>query len=160
VREIHNKLGERRGSLLIENKYFQDGRNEKPQTVSINGAGNFNAEVGHIAGELLLSLVRVYGTVIRDERTGPVVDVKYLRVWRWGEYRFSDYGQQLGDPKWRPKLRNGEPVYQDSLSAEYYIHRLRPIPQQADYIRSWFGIIASLEEPVRDTPTTPVGQKP
>jgi hypothetical protein len=77
VREVTpDGIGKRGGKLLIENKYFKGSGDEKLQTVSIRGCGNFVAEVSNLSEELApLLLVRIYGRVLREENGVPVVKI-------------------------------------------------------------------------------------
>jgi hypothetical protein len=141
VREISPRLGKRGGTLLIENKYFKGSGDERLQTVSIRGAGNFTADVTNLAEELEpLTLVRVYGTVVREEGGVPVIEVAFLRGWHWSQFNFDDYGDGQGDPRWTKavQLKPGEKVCETKVSADYYINRLGPTPEEAQRIRDFF----------------------
>jgi hypothetical protein len=142
VREvIPHGLGKRGGKLLIENKYFDGRSDEKLQTVSIRGRGNFVGEVSNLSKELEpLMLVRIYGRVLREENGVPVVKIKFLRGWHIGQYNFADYGEDHSDPRWAKQLhlKPDEPVHQDNVSAQYYIDRLGPSDEQAKKIRADF----------------------
>jgi hypothetical protein len=140
VREVAHEVSRCGGSLLIENKYFQMGKEDPPQTVSINGGGNFRAQLTSFTENLPLSLVRVYGTVVREDNALPIVQAEYIRVWRWGEFDFDDYGADDADPRWKKniKLKPNDPVHQAQLSAEYYIERLGPSADQGQAIKEFF----------------------
>lgn len=142
VREVTpNAIGKRGGTLLIENKYFKGAGDEKLQTVSARGGGNFLAEVSNFSKELTpLMLVRIYGRVLREENGVPVVKVKFLRGWHIGQYNFDDYGEDHTDPRWTKNihLKPSKPIHQNTVSAEYYIDRLAPTPDQAQKIREHF----------------------
>jgi hypothetical protein len=146
VREVIHEVSRCGGSLLIENKYFQMGEDKPPQTVSINGGGNFRAQLTSFTEDLPLSLVRVYGRVVREDNGVPIVQAEYIRVWRWGEFDFDDYGADNGDPDWKKyiQLTSNEPVHQTKLSAEYYIQRLGPREDQAQTIREFFQQIDAM----------------
>lgn len=141
VRDIQTTLGKRGGTLLVENKYYDDKRHNKLLTVSIHGAGNFKARLTNLEEEIKpLSLVRVYGVVSEDEAKVPVIDASFVRAWQLGEYNFADYGEEHGDLRWRDGVRisSGAKVYQEKLSAEYYIDRLNPTPGQMQTIRALY----------------------
>jgi hypothetical protein len=158
VRKIEFNPGERPAKLSIENKYFQDCRGEHPQTVSINGGGNFTAELTHIAEGLPLTLVRAYGYIIGEGGAEPIMRVDYMRVWRWGEFAFSDYGQDQSHPGWklRRTLKSGEQVFQPKVSAEYYIRRLGPTKPQAKHIVEWFRWLDAQDEAENTIPVETV----
>jgi hypothetical protein len=139
VRGVASRVGRRGGRLLIENKYFDGATDDHPQTVSINGGGDFTAEITDLAEDLPLTLVRVYGPVVREERAGPVVLAKYVRVWRWGEFKFNDRGQDHSNPYWRKsvRLQPGNFVHNKQLSAEYYVDLLGPTAEQTDRIKEF-----------------------
>jgi len=111
------------GTLLVENKYFDGAPDETLQTVSINGGGNFTAELTRFSQQIMpLMLVRVYGVVIREEWRGPVVQAAYIRAWPWGRFNFKDYGLDRGDRRWKKnlKLTSSELVHQTCVSPSYY----------------------------------------
>ena len=143
VRDVVSTVGKRGGRLLIENKYFDGVTDEDPQIVSINGGGNFTADVTNLAEDLPLTLVRVYGTVIGEERLGPLVQGEYIRVWRWGEFRFNDYGEDHSNPYWRRsvKLQPDDFVHHKQLSAEYYVRLLGPTAEETSRIKEFFEMV-------------------
>ncbi|MEY2505991.1 MAG: hypothetical protein QOH01_320 [Verrucomicrobiota bacterium] len=142
VREVTpDGIGKRGGKLLIENKYFKGSGDEKLQTISIRGRGDFVAEVSNLSEELApLLLVRIYGRVLREENGVPVVKVKFLRGWHVSQYNFDEYGEDHSDPRWtkRLHLKPGESIHQDKVSPEYYIDRLGPTDAQTEKIREQF----------------------
>ena len=140
VREVESTIGRRRASLLIENKYFRGEGGGDPVTISIKGGGNFTAKITHLAANLPLLLVRVYGTVVREENNVPVVQVSYIRVWRWGEFKFDNYGEDRGDPRWKTNtiLSSNELIPNTRVAVEYYVQRLAPTAEQALKIKSFF----------------------
>jgi hypothetical protein len=148
VREVAHEVSRCGGSLLIENKYFQVGQDKPPQTVSINGGGNFRAQLTSFTEDLPLSLVRVYGKVVREDNAVPIVQAEYIRVWRWGEFDFDDYGADNDDPHWKKdiQLKSNEPVHPIKLSAEYYIQRLGPSEDQAQTMREFFKRIDAMSD--------------
>lgn len=148
VREVAHEASKSSGSLLIENKYFQASKDEPPQTVSINGGGNFRAILTSFTEGLPLSLVRVYGTVVREDNGVPVVQARYIRVWRWGEFDFDDYGADNGDPRWKKNrsLQPNESIQQAQLSADYYLRRLGPTAEQAQRITEFFKQIDAMRK--------------
>lgn len=159
VREVTpNAIGKRGGALLIENKYFKGSGDEKLQTVSIRGGGSFVAEVSNFSKELTpLMLVRVYGRVLREENGVPVVKVKFLRGWHIGQYNFDDYGEDHTDPRWTKSihLKPGEPIHQDAVSAEYYIDRLSPTPEQTQKVREHFRWLNERDKVMQDLADVP-----
>lgn len=150
VREVAHEASKSSGSLLIENKYFRATKDNPPQTVSINGSGDFQVILTSFTEGLPLSLVRVYGTVIREVDGAPVVQAEYIRVWRWGEFDFDDYGLNNGDPRWSRsrKLQPNESVQQAQLSADYYLRRLGPTTEQAQTIIEFFKQLDAMREPL------------
>ena len=76
VRDIKRNPDQRLGILLIENKYSEPDNYTDChiQTVQINGAGDFKAEVGDIPNDLIpLVLVRVYGVVKKEQNNRPLI---------------------------------------------------------------------------------------
>lgn len=159
VREVTpNAIGKRGGTLLIENKYFKGSGDEKLQTVSIRGGGSFVAKVSNFSKELTpLMLVRVYGRVLREENGVPVVKVKFLRGWHIGQYNFDDYGEDHTDPRWTKSihLKPGEPIHQNTVSAEYYIDRLAPTSDQAQKIREHFRWLNERDKTMQEIENVP-----
>lgn len=134
-------LGKRGGTLLIENKYFKGSGDEKLQTVSIRGAGDFKAEVTNLSEELMPPmLVRIYGRVVREENGLPVVAVSHLRGWHIGQFNFDDYGEDHSNPRWTNNIRlaQSDSVHENEMSADYYIKRLAPTDEQAKKIQEHF----------------------
>jgi hypothetical protein len=159
VREVKpDGIGKRGGSLLIENKYFNGAKDEKLQTVSIRGAGNFVAQVSNLSEELTpLLLVRIYGRVLREENGVPVVKVKFLRGWHVGQYNFDDYGEDHGDPRWTKniRLKSSEPIRQTKVSADYYIDRLGPTREQEEKVREAFRWMEQDRKQRQETQSVP-----
>ena len=99
VREVDHPLGQRGGSLLLENKYFNGRTDEHLQTVSIRGGGDFRVELPFLSEQFVpLTLVRVDGRVSRNENGLPVVTPRYIRAWNWGQFNFDDYGEDRSNP--------------------------------------------------------------
>ena len=135
-------MGQRGGSLLLENKYFNGRTDEHLQTVSIRGGGDFRVEIPFLSEQFVpLTLVRVYGRVSRNENGLPVVTPRYIRAWNWGQFNFDDYGEDRSNPLWSKgsELLRPEPVYQSEVTADYYIRRLRADDGQAEQIRKHFA---------------------
>jgi len=140
VRDVVSTIGKRGGRLLIENKYSNGITDDHPQIVSINGGGDFRANVTNLAEDLPLTLVRVYGTVVGEERLGPVVQAEYIRVWRWGEFKFNDYGDDHSNPYWRRsvKLQPDDFSPHKQLSAEYYVRLLGTTAEETSKVKKFF----------------------
>jgi hypothetical protein len=156
VREVTpDGIGKRGGRLLIENKYFNGTKDEKLQTVSIQGGGDFVAEVTNLSEELApMLLVRVYGRVIREENGIPVVRVRFLRGWHIGQYNFDDYGEDHGNPAWKRARHQkpGESVHQTAVTADYYINCLGPTAEQSQKIKDIFKWREEREKDLRELP--------
>jgi hypothetical protein len=150
VREVTPKgLAQRGGTLLIENKYFKGSGDEKLQTVSLRGGGDFNAEVTNLSEELIPPmLVRIYGTVVREENGLPVIAVSHLRGWHIGQFNFADYGEDHSNPRWTKNVRlaQGDSVHETELSADYYIKRLGTNDDQSKKITEHFKWVKQWEE--------------
>jgi hypothetical protein len=88
--------------------------------------------------------------VIREDNSVPVVEAWYIRVWRWGEFDFDDYGVDNGDPRWSRArmLQTNESVQQAQLSADYYLRRLGPTTEQAKTITEFFKQIDAMRKPL------------
>lgn len=117
--------------LLLEMKYFDGLTDLHIQVVSINGAGDFAAELKGKAETIpMLSLVRIYGKVGKEEKEIPEVVPEYVRVWDWGLFTFMDYGTDKSNPKW-VKLRKvtGDDVYKPYPNEKFYEDRLGPRPK-------------------------------
>jgi hypothetical protein len=159
VREVTpDGLGKRGGRLLIENKYFNGNKDEKLQTVSIHGGGDFLADVTNLSEELApMLLVRVYGRVVREENGVPVVKVRFLRGWHIGQYNFDDYGEDHSNPRWTKnrQLRPGEVVHQTKMSADYYNRYLGVNETEANKIREIFKWRADAEKAKSDAENMP-----
>lgn len=90
--------------LLLEQKFFDGLTDCHIMLVSVNGSGDFLADVEAQQGASIppLSLVRVYGKVVSEEDDVPVVAAEYARVWPWLTFTVTDLGpQDHGNPKWR-----------------------------------------------------------
>ena len=75
VREVTPNVGRRGGALLIENKYYNGTGDDKLQTVSIRGGGNFKGQMTNLSGQLVPPiLVRVYGALSAKKTS--------CRLWR------------------------------------------------------------------------------
>ena len=129
VRQIFRTGWPHRGRLLIQNTYSGGLTDCHTQTVSINGGGDFEAELSSLPDEIIpLVLVRVYG-VVRGENEGrPVIEADYVRVWHFYQFNFMDYGVDHSNPEWRKriKLPEDETIYHIGVSRRYYEERLRP----------------------------------
>jgi len=153
VREVSATPGKRGGALLIENRYFKGSGDAKLQTVSIRGAGNFKTEVTNLVQDLVpLTLVRVYGTVVREEDGVPVIEATFIRGWQWTQFNFDDYGEDHSDPRWAKNLRvkPGPSVKQAKVTADYYIDYLGANKEQAEAIRWAFKWREQEEKEMRE----------
>ena len=163
VREASPHIRKPGGTLLIENKYFKGSGDQNLQTVSIRGGGDFKAELTNFSKDLVpLTLVRVYGRVLREEGQIPVIDAVYVRLWDLGQYNFEDYGMDKTNSRWTKNLglQKGDTVYAPNVSADYYIKRLSPTNEQTKMIREKFERLKQYEkamEQLRQIPTQEVG---
>ncbi len=139
IRSITPGLKGGPSTLLLENKYSHELHDAHIQTVSINGAGDFLASASDLPKDLLpLELVRVYGTVKVDEKGTPVVRAEYIRVWRWFQFNFMEFGEDHSNPDWRKRITlNGDRVYSSRVSPEYYVQRLGPTNEEAARIKAF-----------------------
>jgi len=138
VREITTDKEGLVTNLLIENKYSHDLSDAHIQTVSINGAGDFRVELATHSKDILpLILVRVYGDVVEAKDDIPLVKAKYIRIWHWFDFNFSDYGQDQSNPRWLKKRKSGIRVYSSKVSGNYYIERLGPTDQELKRIKQF-----------------------
>jgi hypothetical protein len=158
VREATPYLTKPGGSLLLENKYFKGSGDERRLTVSIRGGGDFKAELTHFSKDLTpLTLVRVYGSIRREDDQLPVIEAAYVRIWDLGQYNFDDYGVDRSNARWVKKRRveSDEGVYNPEVSANYYIKRLGPTVEQAENIRDFFKRRMQEEDAERDLKEIP-----
>lgn len=126
VREIHRDKENEMTRLLIEMKYFDGLTDLHLQVVSIYGAGDFTITMpGEISNIPILSLIRVYGMVVKEKNGIPEVRPEYIRVWNWGLFTFMEYGKDKSNPKWL-KLRklHKKRVYSSIPDQKYYEDRL------------------------------------
>ncbi len=73
----------------------------------------------------MLSLVKVYGTVLREVDSVPEVQAEYVRNWDWGAFAFMSYGKQKGSSEWKKRAKfGGNRVYTACPTAKYYEERL------------------------------------
>lgn len=141
VREAMPYISKPGGKLRIDNKYFKGSGDQALQTVSLRGGGDFNADLTSFSKDLApLSLVRIYGNVVRDDGDVAVVEASYVRIWDVGQYNFDDYGVDRTSPAWAKnrQLKSGERAYSAKVSADYYIRRLGPTEEQAQKIKVLF----------------------
>ena len=125
--------------LVIQNKYYDGTSDLHIQTVSIRGAGDFDAIV-HCSDFSLnpLVLVRIYGKVTREENGRPLVDVEYLRYWNWLYFNFRDYGKDKGNSAYDKDLDlTGLRIYSSRVSPNYYSQRIQATREQLDIIDKW-----------------------
>jgi hypothetical protein len=138
VRNI-SKSGSNGATLLLQNTY-DDGQTDcNFQTVSLYGAGDFEADLTNLPQDIIpLVLVRVYGVVTGAREQRPVIKAEYVRVWHWFRFDFMDYGEDRTNPEWK-KLRHlpaDTPVYW-MLSTDYYLERLGPTKEEWDHIKAY-----------------------
>jgi hypothetical protein len=141
VRKAAPHITKAGGTLLLENKYFKGSSDERRLTVSICGGGDFKAELTHFSKDLVpLTLVRIYGSITREDNELPVIEAAYVRVWDLDQYQLHDYGVDRTNARWtrNRQLKPGERVYAPEVSADYYIKRLGPTAEQAAKIRDLF----------------------
>jgi hypothetical protein len=133
VRHITRMGWPRFGRLLIQNTYFAGLTDCHTQTVEINGAGDFTAELSDLPDDLIpLVLVRVYGRVTGEIDGCPIITADYVRVWHFFQFNFMDYGVDHSNPEWRSriKLPEDESIYHIGVSRTYYAKRLGPTAEQ------------------------------
>jgi len=126
-------------NLVIQNKYSTGMTDLHIQTVSIYGAGDFDAVV-HCPDFSLnpLVLVKVYGKVIREINGRPVVDVEYLRYWNWMYFNFMDYGEDKKLSAYDRDLNlTGLQIYSPRPDPYYYPKRIQATREQLDIIGNW-----------------------
>jgi hypothetical protein len=111
-------------NLLIQQKYFDGLTDCHIMLVSNAGAGDFIATLTSGSDAMpLLSLVRVYGTIVSEENGVPQVSADYVRVWPWFTFTFTDMGpSDRSNPKWAKYCRicNGGRVYNPYPNEDYY----------------------------------------
>lgn len=128
------------GRLLIQNTYFAGVTDCHTQTVEINGAGDFTAELDDFPDDLIpLVLVRVYGRVTGEIDGCPILQADYVRVWHFFQFNFMDYGVDHSNPEWRSriKLPEDERIYHIGVSRKYYAERLGPTADQWSEINEY-----------------------
>jgi hypothetical protein len=141
IREATPYISKPGGALLIENKYFKGSGDQSLQTVSLRGGGDFKGDLSSFSKDLApLSLVRIYGKVVREEGDVAVVQASFVRIWDVGQYNFDDYGVDRSKSAWTKKrqLKSDERAYASKMSADYYIRRLSPTEEQAQKIKVLF----------------------
>jgi len=129
VRKIEEDAEKNQTRLLVEMKYFDGMTDTHILALSFNGAGDFTAVVTGVGGRIQkLSLVRVYGAVVREPDHVPEVNAKYIRQWDWGLFTFIHaYGKQKGDVEWRKLCQVPlDEIYKPFPDDKYYIDRLGP----------------------------------
>jgi len=126
-------------NLVIQNKYSTGMTDLHIQTVSIWGAGDFDALVRCQDFSLNpLVLVKVYGKVISEKNGRPLVDVEYLRYWNWLYFNFMDYGEDKKLSAYDKDLDlTGVRVYDSRTDPYYYPKRIQSTREQLDLIGNW-----------------------
>jgi len=119
---------DRSRNLLIQQKYFDGLTDCHIMLVSNAGAGDFVAKLTPSSEAVpLLSLVRVYGTVVGEDSGIPQVSADYARVWPWFTFTFTDLGpQDRSNPEWAKycKICNGGRIYKPYPTEDYYVGML------------------------------------
>jgi hypothetical protein len=115
-------------SMLIQQKYFDGMTDCHIMLVSNAGAGDFTVRLTSGDDAMpLLSLVRVYGTVVSEENGIPQVSADYVRVWPWFTFTFTDLGPaDHSNPEWAKYCRicKSGRVYKPYPTEDYYIGML------------------------------------
>jgi hypothetical protein len=111
--------------LLIEQKYFDGMTDCHIMLVSKSGAGDFVTKLTSSGENVpILSLVRVYGTVVGEENGVPNVAADYVRVWPWLTFTFTDLGpEDHSNPEWAKycKICKGGRIYKPYPNNSYYL---------------------------------------
>jgi len=129
VRSSSPAKGDDRGRILLVQQQYFDGMTDcHIMLVSNAGAGDFGAKIAS-GGEAvpLLSLVRVYGTVVGEDSGIPQLSVDYVRVWPWFTFTFTDLGpQDHSNPEWAKycKICKGGRIYKPFPTKDYYMGML------------------------------------
>jgi hypothetical protein len=114
--------------LLVQQKYFDGMTDCHIMLVSNAGAGDFVARLTSSSEVVpLLSLVRVYGTVIGEEKGIPHVSVDYVRVWPWFTFTLTELGpEDHSNPEWAKycKICKGGRIYKPYPTEDYYMGML------------------------------------
>ncbi|HLX83283.1 MAG TPA: hypothetical protein VKR59_05265 [Terriglobales bacterium] len=124
VRLSSRGKGDDRGrDLVIQQLYFDGMTDCHIMLVSNSGAGDFVAKITSSDTVPLLSLVRVYGTVVKEENGVPQLSVDYVRVWPWFTFTLTDLGpRDHSNPEWSKycKICKGDRVYNPYPTEDYY----------------------------------------
>ena len=119
------KGDDRSHDLLIQQKYFDGMTDCHIMLVSNAGAGDFVAKLRSTSETVpILLLVRVYGTVVGEEKGIPQVSADYVRVWPWFTFTFTDLGPgDHSNPEWAKycKICKGGRIYKPYPTEDYYI---------------------------------------
>ena len=115
--------------FLIEQEYFDGITDCHIMMVSVNGSGDFLADVeaDSVGSIPMLSLVRVYGKVIDETKNRPRVAAEYIRGWPWMAFTLTDLGAaDHSNPQWRKlckRCQSGD-VYKPYPDRQYYLDTL------------------------------------
>jgi len=128
VRKIAEDPASGQTNLLIEHKYFDGLTDTHILALSFSGSGDFTATLfGTGLGIKLLSLVKVYASVIAEDNFVPTVQSDYVRIWDWGQFTFMDfYGEQKGNKEWQKLNKVKDRIYNPFPNQRYYEDRLGP----------------------------------
>jgi hypothetical protein len=125
VRQI-TKISPDTYDLLLEHKFFDGMTDCHIMLVSYSGGGDFHATLKDAKVEIpILSLVRVYGRVEKDNDEIPQLTADYVRVWPWLTFTFTDLGPAYdhNNPRWAKfcALCGKSRIYRPYPDNDYYV---------------------------------------
>jgi hypothetical protein len=128
VRRIEENSDTRETRLRVEHKYFDGLTDTHILALSFSGGGDFTVALSGVGlGIKKLSLVRVYGTVLKEDHNVPDIQAHFVRQWDWGRFTFMDfYGKQKGNKEWQKLNKAGDRIYNPFPDEKYYVDRLGP----------------------------------